>query len=161
MHASHSPDTSATQFELLNTRTLAQGKYDTVIVPIGSCESHGDHLPFGMDALTAHALALRVGAKVPHSMVLPPTFFGMSHHYRHQPMTITLSSATTIAIVPRHFRVAGYRRYPSGFCAERSRRQYPVLGNRSARCQAGACRLADRGRGLVGAGWATLSGQAV
>lgn len=97
-HALHSGDTSATQFELLNTRSLAAGRYDTAIVPIGSCESHGDHLPFGMDALTAHALALRVGARVPHSMVLPPTFFGMSHHYRHQPMTITLSSATTIAL---------------------------------------------------------------
>lgn len=88
----------ATQFELLNTRKFAAGGYDTAIVPIGSCESHGDHLPFGMDALTAHVLALRVGAKVPHSMVLPPTFFGMSHHYRHQPMTISLSSATTIAL---------------------------------------------------------------
>ena len=84
MHAQHSPDTQATQFELLNTRTLGEGKYDTAIVPIGSCESHGDHLPFGMDALTAHALALRVGEKVAHSLVLPPTFFGMSHHYRHQ-----------------------------------------------------------------------------
>jgi creatinine amidohydrolase len=101
MHApygANSPASQAVQFELLNTRTLAQGGYDTAIVPIGSCESHGDHLPFGMDALTAHALALRVGAKVAHSMVLPPTFFGMSHHYRHQPMSISLSSATTIAL---------------------------------------------------------------
>jgi creatinine amidohydrolase len=88
----------AVQFELLNTRTLAQGKYHTAIVPIGSCESHGDHLPFGMDALTAHALALRVGAKLGHTFVLPPTFFGMSHHYRHKPMTITLSSDTTTAM---------------------------------------------------------------
>ena len=88
----------ATQFELLNTRTFSAGQYHTAIMPIGFCESHGDHLPFGMDALTAHALALRVGAKVPGSMVLPPTFFGMSHHYRHQPMTISLSIATTTAL---------------------------------------------------------------
>ncbi len=94
----HSVNTKAAPYELLNTRTLAEGAYDTAIVPIGSCESHGDHLPFGMDALTAHALALRVGAKVPHSMVLPPTFFGMSHHYRHQPMSISLSSQTTTAL---------------------------------------------------------------
>ena len=98
MHNQHSVHTQATQFELLNTRTLKAGAYDTAIVPLGSCESHGDHLPFGMDALTAHALALRVGAKVPHSMVLPPTFFGMSHHYRHQPMSISLSSQTTTAL---------------------------------------------------------------
>ena len=88
----------ATQFELLNTRTFSAGQHHTAIVPTGSCESHGDHLPFGMDALTAHALALRVGAKVPGSMVLPPTFFGMSHHYRHQPITTSLSSATTTAL---------------------------------------------------------------
>ena len=88
----------ATQFELLNTRTFSAGQYHTATVPIGFCESHGDHLPFGMDALTVHALALRVGAKVPGSMVLPPTFFGMRHHYRHQPMTISLSSATTTAL---------------------------------------------------------------
>ncbi len=88
----------AVRFELLNTRTLAQGKFDTAIVPIGSCESHGDHLPFGMDALTAHALALRVGAQLERTFVLPPTFFGMSDHYRHKPMTITLSSSTTIAL---------------------------------------------------------------
>jgi creatinine amidohydrolase len=98
MYAKNSPDTTATQFELLNTRSLKNGAYDTAIVPIGSCESHGDHLPFGMDALTAHALALRVGEKVPHSLVLPSTFFGMSHHYRHKPMSISLSSATTIAL---------------------------------------------------------------
>lgn len=88
----------AVRFELLNTRSLAAGKFDTAIVPIGSCESHGDHLPFGMDALTAHALALRVGERVPGSFVLPPTFFGMSHHYRHQPMTVTLSSDTATAM---------------------------------------------------------------
>jgi creatinine amidohydrolase len=92
------PGTAPTEPPRNSSCSIAEGKFDTAIVPIGSCESHGDHLPFGMDALTAHALALRVGAKVPHSMVLPPTFFGMSHHYRHQPMTITLSSATTIAL---------------------------------------------------------------
>ncbi len=113
MHAQHSPDTKATQFELLNTRSLSQGQYDTAIVPIGSCESHGDHLPFGMDALTAHALALRVGAKVDKSIVLPPTFFGMSHHYRHKPMSISLSSATTIALFKDIFEslvVSGIKR---------------------------------------------------
>ncbi len=89
---------AAQRFELLNTRTLKAGGFDTAIVPIGSCESHGDHLPFGMDALTAHALALRVGERVPGSFVLPPTFFGMSHHYRHQPMTVTLSSQTVTAL---------------------------------------------------------------
>lgn len=88
----------AVRFELLNTRTLREGGFDTAIVPIGSCESHGDHLPFGMDALTAHALAMRVGERVPGSFVLPATFFGMSHHYMHQPMSVSLSSDTTIAV---------------------------------------------------------------
>ncbi len=102
----------AIQFELLNTRTLTEGKFDTAIVPIGSCESHGDHLPFGMDALTAHALALRVGERVARSFVLPPTFFGMSHHYRHQPMSISLGSETVTAVfrdILRSLAVSGIR----------------------------------------------------
>jgi creatinine amidohydrolase len=38
------------QFARLNTLSLAEGKFDKAIVPLGWCESHGDHLPFGTDA---------------------------------------------------------------------------------------------------------------
>ncbi|MDD1675828.1 MAG: creatininase family protein, partial [Methanomicrobiales archaeon] len=46
--------------------------FSTVILPLGSLESHGPHLPFGTDALTAYLLAMDVAAQVPKTAVLPP-----------------------------------------------------------------------------------------
>jgi creatinine amidohydrolase len=57
------------RFEQMNTAMFLRGSYDTAIVPIGSCESHGDHLPFGTDALIAHELALAVGSRLEHTAV--------------------------------------------------------------------------------------------
>ncbi len=83
----------------LNTKSFLEGKFDTAIVPLGSCESHGDHLPFGTDALTAHAIGVAVAEKMERVVVLPPTPFGMSGLYQHKPMTITLSDETNIAVI--------------------------------------------------------------
>jgi creatinine amidohydrolase len=86
------------RYEELNTGDFLAAGFDKVIVPVGSCEAHGDHLPFGTDAMVAHDLALSVAERVPGTMVLPPTWFGMSHHYRHKPMCVSLSHLTTIAL---------------------------------------------------------------
>jgi creatinine amidohydrolase len=87
------------RFEQMNNASFLRGKYDTAIVPVGSCESHGDHLPFGTDALIAHEMALAVGVQLDHTVVLPPTYFGFSHHYRHQAMTVTIDQDTNIRLI--------------------------------------------------------------
>jgi creatinine amidohydrolase len=89
------------RFEELNTADLLAAGFDKVILPIGSCESHGDHLPFGIDAMIAHDLALAVAARVERTMVLPPIWYGMSHHYRHQSMEVSVSNDTNIRGLPR------------------------------------------------------------
>jgi creatinine amidohydrolase len=89
----------AVRFEELNTRAFEAGKFDKVIVPLGSCESHGDHLPFGMDALTAHNLSLAIANCLERVIVLPPMWFGMSLHYRHKPMCVSLSNDTTTRVI--------------------------------------------------------------
>ncbi len=86
------------RFEELNTADLLATGFDKVILPIGSCESHGDHLPFGIDAMIAHDLALAVAARVERTMVLPPIWYGMSRHYRHQAMEVSVSNDTNIAV---------------------------------------------------------------
>lgn len=48
------------------------------ILPIGSLERHGDHMPFGTDALVAHDIAVRVARKEP-CVVFPPYWFGEVH----------------------------------------------------------------------------------
>lgn len=59
------------RFEELNTADLQAAGFDKVILPIGSCESHGDHLPFGIDAMIAYDLALAVAGRIERTMVLP------------------------------------------------------------------------------------------
>jgi creatinine amidohydrolase len=87
------------QLERLNTQSFIEAGFTTAIVPIGACESHGDHMPFGTDAMTAHALALRVAEDLSRTCVLPALPFGMSGHYRHKPMAVSLSAMTTMAVV--------------------------------------------------------------
>jgi creatinine amidohydrolase len=73
--------------------------FTTVILPLGSLESHGPHLPFATDALTAYAIAREVAARVPKTAVLPPINYGMSEHYKEFPFTISLRPETETAVI--------------------------------------------------------------
>jgi len=48
------------------------------ILPIGSLERHGEHLPYGTDGLVAHEIALRA-AQIEPCVVFPPYWFGQVH----------------------------------------------------------------------------------
>ena len=48
------------------------------ILPIGSLERHGEHLPFGTDALTAHHVSCLAAQQEP-CVVFPPYWFGQVH----------------------------------------------------------------------------------
>ena len=48
------------------------------ILPIGSLERHGEHLPFGTDGLIAHSAAVHAALKEP-CVVFPPYWFGQLH----------------------------------------------------------------------------------
>lgn len=47
-------------------------------VPLGVLEEHGAHLPWGLDALKAHAVCLRMAARI-GGVVLPPCHFAGIH----------------------------------------------------------------------------------
>lgn len=87
------------QLEQMNTKSFTESGYDTAIIPIGACESHGDHMPFGTDGLTAHALSVKIAENCERTFVLPPYFYGMSHHYRHKPMCISVTNETQIRVL--------------------------------------------------------------
>jgi len=76
---------------------------DTVVVlPAGSTEQHGPHLPCAVDTLISagivgHALA-RLPAEVP-AFALPPISYGKSDEHLHFPGTITLAAETLLATV--------------------------------------------------------------
>lgn len=50
-------------------------RYPVVYWPLGLIEWHGPHLPLGVDAINAEAVALRA-AEVGGGLVMPPTYFG-------------------------------------------------------------------------------------
>lgn len=84
------------------------------ILPVGSLEQHGPHLPVWTDSFIAHNMALRTAAKASTKcVVLPPIWLGLSEH--HLPFGGTISSdyATFNAIirsVVRSLKALGFRR---------------------------------------------------
>jgi creatinine amidohydrolase len=78
-------------------------KADTpVVLPAGSVEQHGPHLPCLVDSIIAagvvgHALA-RLPADVP-AYALPPIVYGKSDEHLHFPGTVTLEGGTLLATV--------------------------------------------------------------
>lgn len=87
------------RLEELNTKSFLAGKFTTAIITTGACESHGDHMPMGTDGTTAHALAVKVAEQLKSTFVLPPDYLGMSEHYKHQPIAISMSHDTMIRIL--------------------------------------------------------------
>ncbi len=83
----------------LTSADFSRGPFDKVILPLGSLESHGGHLPFGTDAMTAHQVALDIAARVPRTAVLPPLNYGVSEHYKDFPFTISVGFQTEIAFL--------------------------------------------------------------
>lgn len=69
-----------------------------VIVPIGSTEQHGPTGLIGTDALTADAIAIRLGETV-GAVVAPCLSIGMAHHHLAFKGTMTLRPTTLIAVV--------------------------------------------------------------
>ena len=71
---------------------------DIVLIPVGSCEQHGLHLPLGTDQIQAlehcKKIAERVGA-----VVAPVLYVGLSEHHMGFPGTITLTPDTLVQVL--------------------------------------------------------------
>ncbi len=62
-----------------------------VIVPLGSCEQHGTHLPVFVDTLQVDAIAQRLEAILGNkAIILPTLWLGASEHHRDFPGRISL-----------------------------------------------------------------------
>lgn len=82
------------KLEELNQHSFQEAGIDKAIMAWGSTESHGAHLPFGCDTYVAYDIALEVAGRLENTVVAPPLWYGMSAHYSHKPMCITLSNDT-------------------------------------------------------------------
>jgi creatinine amidohydrolase len=85
-----------------------------VLVPLGSLEQHGQHLPLLTDSLLGGEVAARVEAALPETvLLLPMQWLGSSHHHMTFPGTISLPSDLYIEMVAHiceSLLSAGFRR---------------------------------------------------
>jgi creatinine amidohydrolase len=71
-----------------------------LVLPVGSVEQHGRHMPVGTDTMLAHSVALSAAARMEGRVaVMPPPWYGFSAHHMRFPGTVTLKAATMMALV--------------------------------------------------------------
>jgi creatinine amidohydrolase/Fe(II)-dependent formamide hydrolase-like protein len=69
-----------------------------VLVPVGSTEQHGDHAPYGTDALIAEAVCDRIAPRV-DALVAPTIAVGTSPEHEGWPGVVSFSPSFFIAFV--------------------------------------------------------------
>lgn len=68
------------------------------VLPVGSFEQHGDHLPLTTDTVVAGLIAQRIATD--HDLfLLPPITVSCSHEHAHMPGTVSISAATLYAVI--------------------------------------------------------------
>lgn len=81
----------------------AAGRDAIVILPVGSIEQHGPHLPVEVDSLLGEEVALRTARKLvaggTEALVLPNLWTGVSEHHMSFGGTITLDLPTFLAVI--------------------------------------------------------------
>jgi creatinine amidohydrolase len=75
---------------------MQEGRW--VLLPFGSMEAHGPHLPLATDLLQAEHICAAVAERV-HGLLAPPLPYGVCRMFRNFPGTVSLSPATLQAVV--------------------------------------------------------------
>lgn len=78
--------------ELSRAEAGARGSAGAVcLLPVGSLEQHGEHLPVGTDSLLVETVALRAAALARRDVLVAPTVWtGLSPHHVRLGLTVTL-----------------------------------------------------------------------
>ena len=91
---------------------VAQRK--VIVLPVGSIEQHGHHLPLDVDSRLAHSVCDAAGAAAPELMlVMPPVTYGYCNHVMDFPGTITVQPNTFVNLlldITRSVAYHGFKR---------------------------------------------------
>lgn len=79
---------------------------ETLLVPVGSTEQHGHHMPLGVDVFMPEGVCEQVGRRT-DCLIAPPVWYGVSPHHTYKPGTFTVESET-------------FQRYVFDICASAS-----------------------------------------
>jgi creatinine amidohydrolase len=79
-------------FELSRVEAAERGRVGAVcVLPLGSLEQHGEHLPIGTDSLLVETVSLRAAGLAHADVVVAPTVWtGLSPHHVRLGVTVTL-----------------------------------------------------------------------
>ena len=91
-HAGRFPLTTAT------SRDERERAARVAVLPVGSFEQHGEHLPLITDALVAQLIASTI-AEAYTLFLLPPLTISCSHEHAGFPGTVSLSARTLHAVI--------------------------------------------------------------
>ncbi|MFI6163479.1 creatininase family protein [Micromonospora haikouensis] len=87
--------------DLITTATTAKEatrRADVAVLPVGSFEQHGDHLPLLTDTIVACAIA-KAAAAAYDLMLLPPVTISCSQEHTGWPGSVSIRSSTLARIV--------------------------------------------------------------
>lgn len=85
--------------ELTSPEVAALDRDKTVLVlPLGSVEQHGNHMPLGTDTMLAQSVSLAAAERTGNVAVLPPPWYGFSAHHMRFAGSITLRPETLMAV---------------------------------------------------------------
>jgi creatinine amidohydrolase len=91
---------------------VAQRK--VIVLPVGSIEQHGHHLPLDVDSKLAGSVCDAAGARAPELMlVTPPMKYGYCNHVMDFPGTITIQPTTFVNVlldIARSVAYHGFKR---------------------------------------------------
>jgi creatinine amidohydrolase len=91
---------------------VAQAK--AIVLPVGSVEQHGHHLPLDVDFRLASSVCLVAGERAPETMlVMPPVSYGYCHHVMDFPGTINVQPTTFVNLlldITRSVAYHGFKR---------------------------------------------------
>jgi creatinine amidohydrolase len=104
------------RYELLTwpeiNEAVAQKK--TIVLPVGSVEQHGHHLPLDVDMKLASSVCYEAGKRAPEEMlVMPPVVYGYCNHVMDLPGTITIQPTTFVNMlldITRSVAYHGFKR---------------------------------------------------
>ncbi|MFD0580936.1 creatininase family protein [Dactylosporangium darangshiense] len=87
--------------ELITTATSVDERHRAAavaVLPVGSFEQHGEHLPLTTDTVVACAIAAAIAERY-QLLLLPPVTIACSHEHAAWPGTVSISATTLSAVV--------------------------------------------------------------